>query len=383
MGDSGELEVKNTVCSRTLKLIALIVPLVIIFAIFQEYLFTYKDYNTLRIENFYKEEAHSLDVVFMGASEVFTGYSPAAAYEEFGFTSYMYAMDSNRGSLYLSQLKEVLKHQSPEVLFVDVGGFLVADDSALYEDARMRIYVESIPFSANKVQTIMEYPYEDKFSLFMPLMMHHGDLDSAWLHFKDAVKKVVCYPTPPVDIRGITTVTGIYTGPGDARIPADPDTYRITDNCKAHLQEFLDYCRYEKLDNIVFVNFPRRIADENKNTVMILLKQVEEILASYDYPLLNLQNEMERIGIDINRDFYNEHHMNIYGQEKLTGFFGNLLMNEYGLTPRPQSAHSRQKWEACVVNAHEFYEMTDRGIKAGEDLLLSEAADIWVFRHVR
>lgn len=373
---------KNKYCSRTLKLIALIVPLVVVFVVFQEYLFAYKDYNTVRIENFYKEEEHSLDVVFMGASEVFSDYSPTYAYEKFGYTSYMYAMDSNRGSLYLSQLKEILKTQSPKVLFVEVGGFLVADDDVLFDDARLRIYVESIPLSENKVRTIMEYPYEDKLSLFVPLFMHHGELETAWTHFKDAVKKVI-YPRVPVSLKGETTVTNIYTGPGDVRVPDDPKTYGLTDNGKAFLMEFLDYCKSENLDNIVFVNFPRLIADEDNNTVMVLLKQVDEILNTYDYPLLNLQPEMERIGIDKNRDFYNEHHMNIYGQKKMTEYLGNLLLNEYGLTPRAQSARSKQQWEACVPNYKEFVEMADRAIQAGDDLLLSEANDIWIFRNMR
>ena len=147
--------------------------------------------------------------------------------------------------------------------------------------------------------------------------------------------------------------------------------------------EFLDYCKSENLDNIVFVNFPRLIADEDNNTVMVLLKQVDEILNTYDYPLLNLQPEMERIGIDKNRDFYNEHHMNIYGQKKMTEYLGNLLLNEYGLTPRAQSARSKQQWEACVPNYKEFVEMADRAIQAGDDLLLSEANDIWIFRNMR
>ena len=81
----------------------------------QKYMFCYTDQSSERVRRFYQEEKNSLDVVFLGASEVFTGFSPALAYEEHGFTSYMYAIDANPGALYKYQLKEVMKHQQPKL----------------------------------------------------------------------------------------------------------------------------------------------------------------------------------------------------------------------------------------------------------------------------
>ena len=51
------------------------------------------DHNTLRIQGFYQEEKDSLDVIFVGASDVFTGYSAGLAYGEYGFTNTRLAED--------------------------------------------------------------------------------------------------------------------------------------------------------------------------------------------------------------------------------------------------------------------------------------------------
>ena len=66
---------------RTLKFIALILPLLFLCIVAQEYLFDYRNYDTVRIEQFYEEEEDSLDVVIIGASEIFTGFAPGYAYD--------------------------------------------------------------------------------------------------------------------------------------------------------------------------------------------------------------------------------------------------------------------------------------------------------------
>lgn len=363
---------------RTLKFIALIIPLLFIFFFAQEYLYDYQSYDTHRLEMFYEEEENSLDVVFIGASELFTGYAPGYAYDRYGYTSYMYAMDANQGSLYLSQLKEVLKHQNPEILFVDLYGFLRADDSILFDDARLRIFTESIPYSANRIQTVLQFPCEDKLSVLFPLIMHHSNISD----LDDHIKELYYGPrieTKSTSLKGVVTKTVIYTGNGDPGVTFDPATYGLTDSSKAYLVEFLDYCKENSL-NIVFTNFPRNLADESNHSLLFLLEQAEAIVEPYGYPIWNLQDEMEAIGIDKNQDYYNEHHLNIYGQVKLTDYISSKVISEYALTPRTQTEHNAAVWKACASNTREFIRMATEALQTGTDITIFESADCWVFR---
>jgi len=363
---------------RTLKFTALITLLLFIFFFAQEYLYNYQSYDTHRLEKFYEEEENSLDVVFIGASEVFAGYAPGYAYDQYGYTSYMYAMDANQGSLYLSQLKEILKHQNPEILFVDLYGFLRSDDSVLFDDARLRIYTESIPYSLNRIQTILQFPCEEKLSFLFPLIMHHSNISGLDDHIKGLYYRSRL-ETKPTSLKGVSTRTVVYTGNGDPGEAFDPATYCLTENSKAYLVEFLNYCKEKNL-NIVFTNFPRNLADETNHSLLFLLKQAEAIVDQYGYPIWNLQDEVETIGIDKKLDYYNEHHLNIYGQVKLTDYIGSKVISEYGLTPRAQSESNKLEWETCASNTREFIQMAMEAIQSGNDLSIFETANCWVFR---
>lgn len=368
----------NKNISRALKGVALILPLLFIFIFAQEYLFDQRDYDTYRIEAFYEEEENSLDVIFMGASEVSADYAPGYAYEKYGFTSYMYTMDANRGSLYLPQLKEILKHQNPQILFVDMYGFLHADDDYLSDEVRLRIFTESIPFSANKVQTVMEHPTGHKLSYFFPLIMYHGDPSIAYGRLLDTYRALT-KEAKPSSLKGTMTNTVIYSGEGTQGAEYDPATHKLTDRSKEILVEFLEYCKSRNL-NVVFTNFPRYLADENRHSLIFLLDQAAPIIAQYGYPLLNLQKEADAIGIDTAQDYYNEHHMNTYGQLKVTDYLGSLIVNEYGLTPKIQSERNKLEWDLCASNTQEYIKMAKDAIQSGTGMLIHENAVQWKYR---
>lgn len=360
-----------TFISRTLKLLALVLPLACLIHFGQTKLFYFEDYNTRRFERFYLEEENSLDVVLMGASETFSGFIPGYAYEHYGFTSYLYSQDSNTGANYKSQLKEILKHQDPQVILVDIYGFLCGEGWDFYDEPRFRTYIESIPFSWNKVQTILEQPYEDKISYFVPYIKYHGEYATAMdrLDALDDPEKE--YP----DLKGIVSQTVVYQGAGDAGFSVNLDTYQIDENSRKGLEDFLDYCEKENLDNIVFANFPRYLDNENNDNAWVaMIRRVEEILNEHGYPLLNMQERMKEIGLFAVCDFYNTHHLNVYGQVTLTDYLGNKLVNEYGVVPVEQSEENLQKWEKCVMDTREYFEMAEALICMGRDAIIFEKA---------
>lgn len=356
--------------SRMLKFIALVVPLVCFIMFAQEHLFYYEDDNTRRIEQFYEEEENSLDVILMGASEVSNDFSPGYAYENYGYTSYMYAVDFNRGTTYLSQLKEILKHQDPQAIVVEVYGFLVPSTWDGYHEARFRLYVESIPFSMNKVQTILEQPFEDKLSYFVPFIKYHGNLAEAQ---KRLAKIGEAEPVLP-DLKGMNSISTVYDGEGDEGDTFDSADFALNEDIEKALIEFLEYCDAEGVDNVLFVNFPRILVDDNHNSNMEAAKKVEQILNRYGHELVNLQKEKEQIGLDENRDFADAHHLNIYGQMKLTDYLSSKLLNEYGVVPMAQSPENQQKWEKCASDTRLHFEMMDVLISKGEEQWVTELA---------
>ena len=352
----------KTITTRLLKIIALIIPIALFVSFMQSYIFCYLDQSTERIRRFYLEEENSLDVVFMGASEVPTAFAPGLAYEEFGFTSYMYTIDANPGSLYKYQLKEILSTQNPQAIVVEINGFLYGDDYQA-DETRLRIFAENIPFSMNKLQAVFDFDPVDKLSYLFPFTKYHGD----WIKGK-GLTETYNWKTKmaqgPSMWKGITTCT--LVAPLDpavlqATAPADSDKIIIAMDC---LIDFLEFCKEENISNIIFARLAHRNSASHANSVA----QVEQVLAEYGYPLLNLEEKIDEIGLDFHRDFYNDEHLNIYGMEKSTAYLGSYLANEVLGAPVAQSQKNAAHWDECTDAYEVFrayaYDRTEKGIEA-------------------
>lgn len=362
--------VKKNNLSRFLKFAALLLPIAIICQFSQSYLFCYVDDDTARIHDFYTEEKNSFDVVFIGASEVYTGYSPAYVYDHFGFTTYMYAVASNPGSLYKSQLKEVLSRQNPQLIFVEVNGFL-GNDEELMDEAPFRMYVENIPLSYNKVDTIFRYEYENKASCLFPFLKYHGD----WQKVEELVEnykfKTMEYDEPAL-LKGMFTVSAIDDAEAVYDVMNDNTAEDISEREEAYLIDFLEYCKTEKLDNIVFVRFPHKLFEANYNRYTHA-NRVGHIVEKYGYEYINLDQKVEEMKINYTNDFYNNEHLNIYGQIKLSEYLGNLIKNKYQITPIEQTKTNVAHWKECVKYTSAYFHYVDLQIKDGVYL--------WVFEN--
>lgn len=150
---------------RTAAILSLIVAFGLIMGFCQEYLFANFDENRQRIKGFYLEDKNSLDVVLIGASEVYSDYSAGLAYDEFGFTSYPLATSGNTVAMFKSQLNEVLANQNPKLIAVEINGAIYSDESLTENEANIRKYLDNTPLSINKVNTVLgQMPSEDKMS---------------------------------------------------------------------------------------------------------------------------------------------------------------------------------------------------------------------------
>lgn len=349
---------KRVYLSRLIKFIALVVPIVAVVLFCQNYLFGYTDPNTDRIQGFYLEEKNSLDVVFLGASEIHEGFLPGYAYEQHGFTSYSYSINANPGSLYTAQLKEILSTQNPQLILVEINGFLYTDNDRLSSELQLHLFTDNIPMSGNKISTILKYPYTDKLSCFFPFIKYHGNWRDLYSVQEHLYKTLLASGKPSL-LNGAVTQTKHYDATEDPDANVNSTSSVITTMAETYLIEFLEYCQAQNLENIVFINFPRILPGEKGEAFLSRIQYVEEIVTRYGYSFLDLQDQFEAIGLDPQQDFYNTQHMNIYGQLKTTEYLGDLIVNHYQLIPMEQSSENKAHWENCARYAHEFVDYID------------------------
>ena len=360
---------KKVYLSRLIKCVSLVLPIVLIVLCLQNLLIL-NDHNTQRIRDFYMEEENSLDVVFLGASEIYSGFAPGYAYEQHGFTSYMYTISANPGSLYKSQLKEVLSRQNPQLIMVEINGFLYVDNKRQANEVQLHQFTDNIPMSENKATTIFEHPSDNKENFLIPFFKYHSNWQKPASMYKQLRKTFSEGDTPSV-IKGLHTYTAICQGlPANyATIP--PSDYAITDMAKDYLVTFLEYCRENDL-KVVFLNFPRILGGEKGDAFLSRVEEVEQIIRQYDYPFLDLQEKAEEIGIVFPSDFYNTHHLNIYGQQKMTRYLGDLITNEYHLRPMNQSEKNKASWEECVLYTEQYFAYAEQCYRDNRVIWISE-----------
>ena len=340
---------KKTVWIRFFKALLLVVPIVFFIFFMQNHLMYFDDYNTFRLNDFYKEPPHSLDVVFIGASDVFAAFSPVHAYAQAGITSFPYCSDGLPSSLYLPALKEVLSRQSPQLIIVEIQGFLKSDS---FSETSLRRLVENIPFSRNKLETILRDPFEDKLSCLVPFFKYHGDwqltTEEISEYFSDRARK---RQPSPSRLKGCVTQSAMNTkstlypdADDDTRLELHPDAHE-------HLLEFLDYCTVHGLDNVVFTRFPQTIDTDFDYRRFVRANEAGCIIEDHGFQFLHLNRLTEDISLDATFDQYNSDHLNISGQLKLTEYLTYWITDEYGLLPMEQTEENAQFWEDCIPYA--------------------------------
>ena len=71
---------KKLYVTRTVKVACLLLALMFSCGFLQTYVLRRDDHNMVRLTGYYREKSGSLDVVLLGASEIYTGYSAGRAY---------------------------------------------------------------------------------------------------------------------------------------------------------------------------------------------------------------------------------------------------------------------------------------------------------------
>jgi hypothetical protein len=95
-------------------------------------------------------------------------------------------------------------------------------------------------------------------------------------------------------------------------------------------------------------------------------EQVEEYADTYGLQYINFLELTDEIGIDYTKDTYDAGlHMNLSGAEKLSGYLGNVLVEDYGVTDRRGDAELDAIWEQNIADyeaekeeQYEYYGIT-------------------------
>lgn len=347
---------KKKILPRFIKIFSLLLVLILCVSFLQEYILCLSNHNHQRVKDFYLEDKNSLDVIMMGSSEVYAAYSACHAYEKFGFTSYSLATEGNLVWNYKHELREIEKRQNPKLIIIEVNGALYGNDDYFHKDATFRQYADHWPLNHNKVELIDQNVSGDKLDYYFPIIKYH----SVWKDFPKGLGVSLALLQDQARgysyLKGEKNVSAVYKPTEkiyNDYIRTDETRDKLSPLSEKYLIEFLEYCKAENIDNIVFVRFPHVITagaihrHRRSNTI-------EDIVTEYGYDYINCEKYFDETGLSVQEDFYNKEHLNIYGQRKFTEYLGRIIQDEYGITKTELTPTQKDQWDNCVKYYHAY-----------------------------
>lgn len=303
------------------------------------------------VQEYYDEE-NPHDVVFIGDCEVYENFSPVTMWENYGITSYIRgsAQQLIWQSYYL--LEETFQKECPKVVVYNVQSMKYDEPQS---EAYNRMTLDGMEMSEIKLSAIRASMTEDEelLSYFVPLLRYH----SRWNELKSEDFEYM-FSRKPVTVAGYlmrADIKPMENLPTPA-ILQDPE---LGDTCWEYLDKIRNLCE-DNGATLILIKSPSQWPhwyDEWDEQIKAYAKK-----NGIDY--VNFLPLTEEIGLDMQTDTYDAGlHLNVYGAEKISKYFGKMLQEDYGVPDRSDDEAIAADWTAKCVRYHELFEAQKAELK--------------------
>jgi len=230
--------------------------------------------------------------------------------------------------------------------------------------------------SLNKLRTIFKYvPAEDRYQYLFPLAKYHANWKIAYDQ-GGRLKDLLSIRMNGSLLKGAVTNVRPFEAPATRDVTGDFSVAPLEAQSQEYLISFLQFCREEGLENVLFVRFPHIIADDWNYHRFQRGNQAEQIIREYGYDFVNLERDSAQIGLDFSKDFYNADHLNYIGQQKLTACLGRILTEEYGVGESRLTPGQKENWDMAAQYIQQFYDFCDDAMSNGRHDVYYETRDL-------
>ena len=296
----------------------------------------------------YYKNAGNNDVVFVGDCEVYENFSPITLWEQYGITSYIRgsAQQMIWQSYYL--MEETFRYETPKVMVFNVLSMKYdtphSTKDADQREAYNRMTLDGMRWSKSKWNAVKasmtddEKAWEGQWSYVFPLLRYHD-------RWSELTKEDFQYlfKKEQVSDNGYLMQTGIkpFTDDYVERPLVD---YTFGENSYYYLDKMVELCK-EKGTQLVLIKAPALSP--------YWWPQWDEQVAAYaeenDLLYINMLEHQEEMGIDWSTDTYDAGlHLNVYGAEKASRWFGKILQEQCGVSDRRGDSELNALWATKV-----------------------------------
>ena len=278
------------------------------------------------------------DVIFVGDCEVYETFIPAVLYEKYGIRSYVRGSPQQLvwQSYYL--LEEVFANETPKAVVFNVYSLKYGTPQS---EEFNRMTLDGMKWSGTKLKAIRASMTDEENMLdyVFPILRYHSRITQ--LTADDL--RYISQDIPVVSDNGYLMQT---------------DVVPMTENQEELVRGLTDYTLPKTAMD--YLEKMRELCEQNGSELILVKaptnswrywwydewdKQIDDYASNNGLAYYNLIPECDNIGIDWSADTYDAGaHLNVYGAEKTTEYFGNILANDHGISDKGES----DDWNICV-----------------------------------
>lgn len=310
------------------------------------------------MKTFYRQEKGTVDVLVLGSSHAYVNIDPGTLWEEYGTAAY----DLGGGiqpfwnTYYF--LKEALKTQTPRLIVLEA--YTTAFTGEYGDNGRAASNTFGMKWSRDKLEAIrLSAPPDRQSSFILDYTQYHNRWRylsrEDFMEYKGDRARYACW-------KG-SFVSG---GTGDLAWPEDARTEErapMAEKTETWYRKTIELAQASGVPLLIVVNpYPAVTAEEQA-----VYNTASDIASEYGVPFVNFNRDFGGLDLDPAADFYDGHHMNVWGSRKFTKQLGQYLTEHYDLPDR-RGDPAYQSWEenAQYIEAYARDGKLARGVSAEE-----------------
>jgi len=296
----------------------------------------------------YYNSSMDQDVIFVGDCEVYANFSTIGFWEDYGITSYIRGSPQQLvwHSYYI--LEDTLRHarQKPKVIVFNIMTMQYGEPQ--YEPYN-RLTLDGMRMSPTKLRAIAasRMSDEDWLSYFFPLLRfkdHWQELGSEDFRF--------FFHDPQVSISGFMVRSDVEPL-GYVRQVRPLPTYQFEEKPYYYLERILELTRANDIE-LVLIKAPNLFPHWHEQWD----EQIVDFAELHDLLYINFLDMEDVIGLDWEEHSFNAgFHLNVFGAELMSRFFGEILVNNFDLPDRRADPDVAAEWNAMAAQYHKLIDV--------------------------
>lgn len=269
----------------------------------------------------YETDDNLIDVVFMGSSHCYCGIYPAVLWEDAGIAAFdMSTSGQDRNSTY-HMLAELLKTQSPKVVYVDL--FELTYDRHDIVSNEYRNYL-AMKTSKNSIKSVDDYFEGDEYK--QTRQNYYFRFPIVHTRYKELTKNDFEDYGPGVFGRGAEYLWKVGDAYADDSLNDLRDGVELPENAKAWIDDLISLSE-ENGFTLEFIVIPFGRDSEKQKIINAGIAYAN----SKGIRCNDFNKDVDRIGLNYETDFIDNTHLNAYGAEKFTRYIEQTLLCDYNL----------------------------------------------------